>query len=151
MPSNEPQKLAINKLAPLVPINQACHFQEVLDATTVLNSTYTNFLFYSLSPPTIDKLGPWATIWGEDQDLRDILESFQDQSQVNNRSVLRFDIIKDDISCINNQLIEDSINFEENSLTISSVEVSLESLTRTEREFRENLIDPHSSFLKQNL
>ena len=81
---SEMQRSALEKLAPLKPIaNNNWYFQDVMKAASAMNPTYTDFLYYSRRPPTLDKLVPWATTWGEDQDLRDILESFQDQSQVN--------------------------------------------------------------------
>lgn len=80
-------------------------------------------MFYSRRPPTLDKFGPWANIWEEDQDLREILESLQEQSQVNPKSALKSNIIQNNIQCLNNQLIEDTTQFEKNSLTLSSVKV----------------------------
>ena len=69
LPANEMQRAAVEKLTPLVPVNQDWHFQEVLNATTAMTPTYTNLLYYSHRTPTLDKLGPWTTIWEEDQDL----------------------------------------------------------------------------------
>ena len=63
LPTNEVQRAAVEKLAPLVPVIQDWHFQEVMNVTNARNPIYTNLLFYSRRPPTIDKLGTWATIW----------------------------------------------------------------------------------------
>ncbi len=68
MPSNEALRVAINKLARLVAINDQWYFKEILDVATAANPICKNLLYYCT---TLDKLGPWNTIWEEDQDLRD--------------------------------------------------------------------------------
>ena len=69
MPANDMQRVAEEKLAPLVPVIQEWHFQDVLNVTTAETPNFTNLLYYSRRLPTLDKLGPWAVIWEEDQDL----------------------------------------------------------------------------------
>ena len=129
------KRVAVEKLAPLGPVNQEWHFQDVLNVTTAMTPNFTSLLYYSRRPPTLDKLGPWAVIWEEDQDLREILETFQEQSQINTKSAFRSGIIQSDIHRLNNQYIEDCTKFAEDSLTLSAVEVSLESMNRIEKDF----------------
>ena len=90
-------------------------------------------------------------IWEEDSDLREILETFQEQSQLNSKSALKSGIIQADIHSLNNQYVEDSTRFAEDNLSLSAVEVSLESLNRIEKDFRQNLVDASSTFDKMSL
>ena len=78
-------------------VNDDWHFQEVLNAANSVTPNLTHLLYYSRIPPILDKLEPWKIIWEEDQDLRDILETFQDESQINAKSALRSGIIWNDI------------------------------------------------------
>ena len=84
-------------------------------------------------------------IWEEDQDLREILDNFQEQSQVNSKSALKSGIIQSDIHRLNQQYVEECTKFAEDNLSLSAVEVSLESLTRVEIDFR-ILVDASSTF-----
>ena len=56
LPANDMQRPAVEKFTPLVPVNQDWHFQEVLNAATALTPNFTNLLYYSRRPPTLDKL-----------------------------------------------------------------------------------------------
>ena len=85
MPANDMQRVAVKKLAPLVPVNQEWHFKDVLYVTTTETPNFTSLLYYSRRPPILDKLGPWAVIWEEDQDLRypgNLSRAVPDQHQI---------------------------------------------------------------------
>ena len=150
IPTIDAQTIAVAKLSPLMPVHEDWHFQDVLTAANSVAPNFTHLLFLSRRPPILDKLEPWKTTWEEDKDLRDILETFQDQSQTNAKSALRSGIIKNDILRLNGQYIEDCAKFAENSLHISAVEVSIDTLGRIEKEFRSNLVDVSSTFDKMN-
>ena len=83
--------------------------------------------------------------------MKEILETFQEQSQLNSKSALKSGIIQADIHSLNNQYVEDSTRFAEDNLSLSAVEVSLESLNRIEKDFRQNLVDASSTFDKMSL
>ena len=82
--------------------------------------------------------------------MREILESFQEQSQLSSKSALRSGIIQADIHRLNNQFVEDCTRFAEDNLSLSAVEVNLESLNRIEKDFRLNLVDVSSTFDKMS-
>ena len=83
--------------------------------------------------------------------MREILETFQEQSQLSSKSALRSGIIQADIHRLNNQFVEDCIKFAEDNLSLSAVEVNLEPLNRIEKDFRQNLVDASSTFDKMSL
>ena len=83
--------------------------------------------------------------------MREILETFQEQSQINTKSALKSGIIQNDIHRLNQQHVEDCTKFAEDTLSLSAVEVSLESLTRIEKYFRHNLVDASSTFDEMSL
>ena len=115
LPVTDLQRVAVEKLAPSVSVIQEWHFEDVLNVTTAETPIFTNLLYYSRRPPTLDMLGPWAVIWEEDQDLREILETFLEQSQVNSKSTLKSGIIQSDIHRLNQQHVEDCSKFAEDS------------------------------------
>ena len=53
LPVTNLQRMAVEKLTPLIPVQQDWHFQEVLNATTAVNPTFTNLLYYSRRPPLL--------------------------------------------------------------------------------------------------
>ena len=83
--------------------------------------------------------------------MREILETFQEQSQLSSKSALKSGIIQADIHRLNNQFVEDCTRFAEDNLSLSAVEVNLESLIRIEKDFRQNLVDASSTFDKMSL
>ena len=79
------------------------------------------------------------------------MKGFRESTEDNKKSSLRAGIIRSDIERVNSQILRDAARFQVNELTSPVTEVTLEALNRLEREFRENLSDPHSQFITHTL
>ena len=72
------------------------------------------------------------------------MKGFKESTEENKKSSLKAGIIKSDKQRVDKQILRDSVKFQVNELTCSATEVTLDSLNRLEREFRDNLSDPFS-------
>ena len=70
---------------------------------------------------------------------------------MNKKSSLKADIIKTDIQRMSEQIHRNVSKFQAQTLSCAAVEVTIEGLNRVEKEFRENLSDPHSNFSTYSL